>query len=66
MWCVFDAGVLKEFLSELPEPLCTSALYDMFFDALVIQVPQDAEGNAQLMLSILDCLPKPYLVRRFV
>lgn len=52
------AGVLKDFLRELPEPLCSNALYQMLLDALSVQVPGDHEGNTQLMLGILECLPR--------
>lgn len=36
----------------------------MFFDALLVQLPQDTKGNANLMLNVVDCVPKPYLVSR--
>jgi hypothetical protein len=49
--------VLKDFFRELPEPLCSNALYDMLMDALNVQISGDADGNARLMLGILDCLP---------
>ncbi|XP_013397846.1 rho GTPase-activating protein 100F [Lingula anatina] len=52
-------GLLKDYLRELPEPLFTNALYNMLVDALCVQMPGDPEGNAKLMLSILECLPKP-------
>ena len=48
--------LLKDYLRELPNPLCTSSLYQMLMDALCVQVPDDEVGNAQLMFSILDCL----------
>ena len=54
---VTDAGVLKEFLREMPEPLCSDSLYQMLMDALNVQISGDADGNARLMLGILDCLP---------
>jgi hypothetical protein len=50
--------LLKDYLRDLPDPVCTSSLYQMLMDALSVQVPNDHLGNAQLMLSILDCLPK--------
>ena len=50
-------GVLKEFLREMPEPLCSDSLYQMLMDALNVQISGDADGNARLMLGILDCLP---------
>ena len=49
--------LLKDYLRELPDPLCTSSLYQMLMDALCIQVPTDDQGNAQLLFSIIDCLP---------
>ena len=56
--CVWrTAGVLKEFLREMPEPLCSDSLYQMLMDALNVQISGDADGNARLMLGILDCLP---------
>ena len=55
--CVRCEGVLKEFLRELPEPLCSDSLYQMLMDALNVQISGDADGNARLMLGILDCLP---------
>ncbi|PNF17707.1 Rho GTPase-activating protein 100F, partial [Cryptotermes secundus] len=51
-------GVLKDYLRELPEPLFTKCLYQMMVDALSVCLPDDPEGNAKLMFSILDCLPK--------
>ncbi|KAF4517178.1 hypothetical protein B566_EDAN005610 [Ephemera danica] len=51
-------GVLKDYLRELPEPLFTKCLYQMLLDALSVCLPDDPEGNAKLMFSILDCLPK--------
>ncbi|XP_058456297.1 rho GTPase-activating protein 100F isoform X2 [Malaya genurostris] len=51
-------GVLKEYLRELPEPLFTKCLFQMTVDALGVCLPDDPEGNAKLMLSILDCLPR--------
>lgn len=59
------AGVLKDFVRELPEPLCSNALYQMLMDALNVQISGDAEGNARLMLGILDCLPSANQVRAF-
>jgi len=49
--------LLKDYLRELPDPVCTSSLYQLLMDALCVQVPDDDVGNAQLMFSILDCLP---------
>ncbi|XP_053671707.1 rho GTPase-activating protein 100F [Anopheles nili] len=52
-------GVLKDYLRELPEPLFTKCLFQMTVDALgSVCLPDDPEGNAKLMLSILDCLPR--------
>ncbi|ESO12058.1 hypothetical protein HELRODRAFT_152150, partial [Helobdella robusta] len=51
-------GVLKDFFRELPEPLCSNSLYEMLLDALSVQMPGDIEGNTQLMLGILECLPR--------
>lgn len=56
-------GVLKDFLRELPEPLFTKCLYQMMVDALGVCLPDDPEGNAKLMFSILDCLPRINKVR---
>ena len=57
------SGVLKDFLRELPEPIFTNALYQMLLDALSVRLPGDPDGSAKLMLSILECLPKPNQVR---
>uniref|UniRef100_A0A1B6E2F1 Rho-GAP domain-containing protein n=1 Tax=Clastoptera arizonana TaxID=38151 RepID=A0A1B6E2F1_9HEMI len=51
-------GVLKDYLRELPEPLFTKCLYQMMIDALTVCLPDDPKGNAKLMFSILDCLPR--------
>ena len=59
------AGVLKDFLRELPEPLFTNALYQMLLDALSVRMPGDPQGSAKLMLSVLECLPKPNQVSVF-
>jgi len=52
------SGVLKDYMRELPEPLFTKCLYQMMVDALAVCLPDDPQGNAKLMFSILDCLPK--------
>ena len=52
------AGVLKDFLQELPEPLLTNSLYRMLLDAISVQIPDDPGGNAEMMFNIIDCLPK--------
>lgn len=57
------AGVLKDYLRELPEPLFTKGLFDMLVDGFSVCLPDDPEGNAKLMFSILDCLPKVNRVR---
>jgi len=41
----------------MPEPLCSDSLYQMLMDALNVQISGDADGNARLMLGVLDCLP---------
>ncbi|CAM1297774.1 syd-1 (predicted) [Pycnogonum litorale] len=51
-------GVLKDYLRELPEPLFPKGLFQMLLEALTVCFPDDQEGNAKLMFSILDCLPK--------
>ncbi|XP_022241336.1 rho GTPase-activating protein 100F-like isoform X1 [Limulus polyphemus] len=51
-------GVLKDYLRELSEPLFTKGLFDMLVDGLSVCLPDDPEGNAKLMFSILECLPK--------
>lgn len=51
-------SLLKDYLRELPEPLFTKGLFDMLVDGLSVCLPDDPEGNAKLMFSILDCLPK--------
>ena len=51
-------GVLKDYLRELPEPLFTDALYQMLLDSFSVRLPGDPEGNAHLVLSVLECLPK--------
>ena len=58
----YVAAVIKDFLSELPEPLCTHSLLTMFMDTLSVQVLGDAEGNAKLMLGVIECLPKTHQV----
>lgn len=56
-------GAIKDYLRELPEPLFTRCLFQMTVDALGVCLPDDPEGNAKLMLSILDCLPRANRVR---
>lgn len=49
---------MKDYLRELPEPLFTKALFEMMVDGLSVCLPDDPAGNAKLMFSILECLPK--------
>ncbi|XP_023942294.1 rho GTPase-activating protein 100F isoform X1 [Bicyclus anynana] len=51
-------GVLKDYLTELPQPLFSRCLYQMTVDALGVCLPDDKEGNARLMASIVECLPR--------
>ncbi|XP_072940978.1 rho GTPase-activating protein 100F [Epargyreus clarus] len=51
-------GLLKDFLRELPQPLFSRCLYQMTLDALGVCLPDDREGNARLMASIVECLPR--------
>ncbi|XP_065569377.1 rho GTPase-activating protein 100F-like isoform X2 [Artemia franciscana] len=51
-------GVLKEYLRELPDPLIPRCLYQMLVDALSVCMPDDPDGNAKLIFSILECMPK--------
>jgi len=51
-------SLLKEYLRELPEPVFSSCLYQMLVDAVGVFLPNDPDGNAKLVFSILDCLPK--------
>jgi hypothetical protein len=56
--CSAPPGLLKEYLRELPEPVFSSCLYQMLVDAVGVFLPNDPDGNAKLVFSILDCLPK--------
>ena len=56
-------GLLKEYLRELPQPVFSSCLYQMLVDAMSVFLPDDPDGNAKLVFSILDCLPKANRVR---
>jgi len=47
----------------MPEPLCSDSLYQMLMDALNVQISGDVDGNARLMLGVLDCLPAVNQVR---
>ncbi|XP_022243756.1 rho GTPase-activating protein 100F-like [Limulus polyphemus] len=51
-------NILKDYLRELPEPLFTKSLFDMLLDGISVCLPDDPEGNVNLMFNILDCLPK--------
>jgi len=51
-------SLLKEYLRELPEPVFSNCLYQMLVDAMGVFLPDDPDGNAKLVFSILDCLPK--------
>ena len=57
-------GLLKEYLRELPEPVFSNCLYQMLVDAMGVFLPDDPDGNAKLVFSILDCLPKANRVSR--
>ena len=59
------AGLLKEYLRELPEPVFSNCLYQMLVDAMGVFLPDDPDGNAKLVFSILDCLPKANRVMFF-
>ncbi|XP_054717791.1 rho GTPase-activating protein 100F-like [Uloborus diversus] len=54
-------SLLKDYLRELPEPLLSRGLHEMLCDGLSVCLPEDPEGNAKLMFSILECLPKANL-----
>ena len=59
----YITGLLKEYLRELPEPVFSNCLYQMLVDAMGVFLPDDPDGNAKLVFSILDCLPKANRVR---
>ena len=59
----FLTGLLKEYLRELPEPVFSNCLYQMLVDAMGVFLPDDPDGNAKLVFSILDCLPKANRVK---
>ena len=50
-------GVLKDYLRELSEPLFSKCVYQMMIDALGVCVPNDTDGSAKLMFSLLNYLP---------
>ncbi|GIY48070.1 rho GTPase-activating protein 100F [Caerostris extrusa] len=58
-------SLLKDYLRELPEPLLSRSLYDMLVDGLSVCLPDDPDGSAKLMFSILECLPKANLTNLF-
>lgn len=49
---------MKDYLRELPQPLFNKAMFDMMDDGMSVCVPDDPNGNAKLMFSILECLDK--------
>ncbi|XP_063890298.1 rho GTPase-activating protein 100F isoform X3 [Helicoverpa armigera] len=51
-------GLLKDYLRELPQPLFSRCMYQMTLDALGICLPDDREGNARLMASVVELLPR--------
>ncbi|XP_053603045.1 rho GTPase-activating protein 100F isoform X1 [Plodia interpunctella] len=51
-------GLLKDYLRELPQPLFNHCLFQMTAEALSSCLPNDREGNARLVASIVECLPR--------
>ena len=56
---------MKEYLRELPQPVFSGCLYQMLVDAMGVFLPDDPDGNAKLIFSILDCLPKANRVSNY-
>lgn len=58
------AGLVKDYVRELPEPLFTKAMFDMMVDGLSVCLPDDPNGNSKLMFSIIECLSEINAVSR--
>ena len=43
----------------------SGCLYQMLVDAMGVFLPDDPDGNAKLIFSILDCLPKANRVSHY-
>ena len=44
----------------------SGCLYQMLVDAMGVFLPDDPDGNAKLIFSILDCLPKANRVSKCI